>query len=150
MGVLEIISENWKRVVYNNWNNFFYGNSSDEQPNYSGIVSTEEMNSQEVAIFISRAVLPYLNECIEIGMVGTFGLTPKKSCWRFSKSSGSFSLQASECALHIGYIFRCTHTLEHLFLTDWNCFFFVYWRLCYPPFCVQVRQKRCKKLYYGR
>lgn len=50
---------------------------SGEQPLYSGIVSTEGTNPQEAAIFISPAVLPYLNECVEIGMDGTFGSKPK-------------------------------------------------------------------------
>jgi hypothetical protein len=46
------------------------------KPFYSGLVSTRDLNPQQAAIFISPSVLPYFNQCLEMGMDGTFRSKP--------------------------------------------------------------------------
>ena len=43
---------------------------------YSGLVSSRDPNPQQAAIFISPSVLPYFNQCLEMGMDGTFRSKP--------------------------------------------------------------------------
>jgi hypothetical protein len=46
------------------------------KPFYAGLVSSRDLNPQQAAIFISPSLLPYFNQCLEMGMNGTFRSKP--------------------------------------------------------------------------